>query len=65
VLQEWAQAEHHPLPIYRTLEVSGPEHRRDFVVEVAVAGAVAQGTGPSKRAAEEAAAEKVLELVTR
>src|SRR5207245_4488758 len=53
-VQEWAQAERHPLPMYRTLSVTGPEHRRDFVVEVAVAGNVAQGTGPSKRAAEEA-----------
>jgi ribonuclease-3 len=64
LLQEWAQAAHHPLPIYRTLDVSGPEHRRGFVVEVEVAGNVAQGTGPSKRAAEEAAAAKLMELVT-
>ena len=51
--------------MYRTLSVTGPEHRRDFVVEVAVAGNVAQGTGPSKRAAEEAAAQKLLEVVTK
>jgi len=43
--------------------VSGPEHRRGFVVEVEAAGNVAQGTGPSKRAAEEAAAAKLMELV--
>ncbi len=65
LLQEWAQAAHHPLPIYRTLEVSGPEHRRDFVVQVEVAGNVAQGSGPSKRVAEEAAAAKLMELVTQ
>jgi len=65
LLQEWAQAAHHPLPLYRTLDVSGPEHRRGFVVEVAVAGNVAQGTGASKRAAEEAAAAKLMELVTQ
>jgi ribonuclease III len=65
LLQEWAQAAHHPLPLYRTLDVSGPEHRRGFIVEVAVAGNVAQGTGPSKRAAEEAAAAKLMELVTQ
>src|SRR5439155_632829 len=64
VLQEWAQAEHHPLPLYRTLDISGPEHRRGFVVEVEVEGNVAQGSGQSKRAAEEAAAAKLLELVT-
>src|SRR5213083_2803320 len=65
LLQEWAQAAHHPLPLYRTLDVSGPEHKRGFVVEVEVAGNVAQGTGPSKRAAEEAAAAKLMELVTQ
>jgi ribonuclease-3 len=63
VLQEWAQAEHRPLPLYRTLDVSGPEHRRGFVVEVEVEGNVAQGSGQSKRAAEEAAAAKLLEMV--
>ncbi|MGH2471191.1 MAG: ribonuclease III [Candidatus Limnocylindria bacterium] len=65
LLQEWAQGAHHPLPAYRTLDVSGPEHKRGFVVEVAVAGNVAQGTGASKRAAEEAAAAKLMELVTQ
>jgi ribonuclease-3 len=65
LLQEWAQAAHHPLPIYRTVDVSGPEHRRDFVVQVEVAGNVAQGSGPSKRVAEEAAAAKLMELVTQ
>ncbi|HEV8535160.1 MAG TPA: ribonuclease III [Candidatus Limnocylindria bacterium] len=65
LLQEWAQAGHHPLPIYRTLDVSGPEHRRGFVVQVEVAGNVAQGSGPSKRAAEEAAAAKLMEVVTQ
>jgi ribonuclease-3 len=65
LLQEWAQAGHHPLPLYKTLDVSGPEHRRGFVVEVQVAGNTAQGSGASKRAAEEAAAAKLMELVTQ
>jgi len=64
LLQEWRSG-HHPLPLYRTLDVSGPEHRRGFVVEVEVAGNVAQGAGASKRAAEEAAAAKLMELVTQ
>jgi ribonuclease-3 len=64
ILQEWAQAEHHPLPVYRTLDITGPEHKRGFVVEVEVAGNVAQGSGQSKRGAEEAAATKLLELVS-
>jgi ribonuclease-3 len=63
-LQEWAQAEKQELPFYRVVEERGPEHRRDFVVEVEAGGRVAQGSGPSKREAEEAAASKLLEEVT-
>jgi ribonuclease-3 len=63
VLQERAQAERHPLPVYRVVEERGPEHSRDFVVEVEAAGRVAQGEGRSKREAEEAAASKLLEEV--
>jgi ribonuclease-3 len=65
VLQEWAQGEKLPLPVYRMLEVSGPEHQRAFEVEVDVGGNVARGTGASKREAQEAAAAKLLELVTK
>jgi len=63
-LQEWAQGEKLPLPSYRMLEVTGPEHRRDFVVEVEVAGTSARGTGQSKREAQESAAAKLLETLT-
>ncbi len=61
VLQERAQADKLPLPTYRVIEERGPEHRRDFVVEVEAAGRVARGTGASKREAEESAAAKLLE----
>ena len=60
-LQEWAQAEKHPLPQYRVVEERGPEHRRDYVVEVEAAGRIARGAGASKREAEEAAAARLLE----
>jgi ribonuclease-3 len=63
-LQEWAQSQKQPLPIYRVLEATGPEHRRDFVVEVDVAGNVARGTGLSKREAQEAAAARLLAMVS-
>lgn len=63
VLQERAQAEKLPLPAYRVVEERGPEHRRDFVVEVEAAGHVARGSGASKREAEESAAAKLLEEV--
>jgi ribonuclease-3 len=65
VLQEWAQGEKLPLPVYRMLEISGPEHHRGFEVEVEVGGQVARGTGASKREAQEAAAAKLLQLVTK
>jgi len=64
ILQEWAQGERLALPTYRVLEATGPEHRRDFVVEVEVAGQVARGTGASKRDAQENAAANLLKLVT-
>jgi dsRNA-specific ribonuclease len=46
------------------LDASGPEHRRDFVVEVEAAGQVARGTGASKRDAQEAAAANLLKMVS-
>lgn len=63
LLQEWAQADKRALPVYRVVEERGPEHRRDFVVEVEAAGHVARGAGASKREAEEEAASKLLEEV--
>ena len=62
-LQEWAQSAKLALPVYRVLEATGPIHKRDFVVEVDVAGAVARGSGASKREAQEAAAAKLLKTV--
>jgi len=64
LLQEWAQGERLSLPVYRTLETTGPEHRRDFVVEVDVAGRVGRGTGASKRDAQEEAAANLLKTVS-
>jgi ribonuclease-3 len=64
ILQEWAQGEKLALPSYRVLEATGPEHRRDFVVEVEVAGQIARGAGASKRDAQENAAANLLKLVT-
>ena len=65
MLQEWAQSTKLALPTYRVLETTGPEHRRDFVVEVDVAGNVARGTGASKREAQESAAARLLADVAK
>lgn len=61
MLQERAQGERLPLPVYRVIEERGPEHQRDFLVEVEAAGRSAQGMGRSKREAEESAAARLLE----
>jgi ribonuclease-3 len=65
LLQEWAQSGKRALPSYRVLDTTGPEHRRDFVVEVDVDGHVARGTGASKREAQENAAARLLAEVTK
>ncbi len=63
-LQEWAQKNALPLPVYTTLDVTGPGHELVFKVEVRVTGHPPQvGTGPSKRVAGKAAAELLLRTV--
>lgn len=63
-LQELTQANGSGLPVYRTVAVSGPDHAREYVIEVDVAGVLAgRGAGHSKRAAAQAAAADALESV--
>lgn len=60
-LQEWAQGRGLPLPSYRQIARSGPDHEPLFTIRVAVAGAgEAEGTGTSKRLAEQDAARCLL-----
>ena len=60
-LQEWAQGRGLPLPRYVETARSGPDHAPRFVSEVRITGCKpAQGTGASKRAAEQAAATAML-----
>lgn len=63
-LQEWAQARKLEIPNYREIDRSGPDHEPLFTVEVEVVGFPSmQAAGPSKRAAEQAAAAAMLEKV--
>ncbi len=63
-LQEWAQGQGRPLPQYHMLHAEGPDHQPTFVVTVEVEGAEPQqGSGRSKRAAEQAAATQMLDAV--
>ena len=61
ILQEWAQGQGLPLPSYDVAEMSGPEHAREFLVDVTVGQLHARGAGHSKREAQENAASALLE----
>jgi ribonuclease-3 len=61
-LQEWAQGRGFALPSYRQVGRSGPDHAPHFTIEVSVGDFPPEiGAGPSKRIAEQIAAEKLLE----
>lgn len=63
-LQEWSQAQLSETPIYQLVEASGPDHAKQFVVEVLIDGQPAgRGAGHSKQAAALAAARVALEAV--
>jgi ribonuclease III len=57
-LQEWAHAKGLPNPSYEVVASSGPDHAPLFRIAAVVDGfAPGEGEGPSKRLAEQAAAE--------
>ena len=61
VLQEWAQGRGYPTPTYSERGRSGPDHAPVFVVAARITGLNdAEARGPSKRLAEQAAAEAFL-----
>lgn len=61
-LQEVAQRHRNMIPRYRVLEIAGPDHDRVFVVDVRLGNeVVGTGTGKSKKAAEQRAAQDALE----
>jgi ribonuclease-3 len=62
-LQEWTQRRFARTPTY-TDHFEGPDHERTFFSEVNVEGeALATGSGPSKKAAQRAAAANALEVL--
>jgi ribonuclease-3 len=61
-LQEWAQGRGLPTPTYREVGRSGPHHSPEFRIAVELPKlAPAEGIGRSKRAAEQAAAQALLQ----
>ena len=63
-LQEWAQSQKLGAPRYKTIATTGPDHAREFDVQVEIGGqVVGQGHGRNKHAAEHLAAKHALETL--
>jgi ribonuclease-3 len=63
-LQEFTQRRTGGRPEYRVVDATGPDHEKEFQVEVFVEGrALGVGVGPSRRIAETAAAERAMETL--
>ncbi|MBN1135303.1 MAG: ribonuclease III [Anaerolineae bacterium] len=63
-LQELAQSEMHNTPRYVTISESGPDHAKEFTVQVTIGGrAYGRGAGPNKQLAAQAAAQAALEQI--
>jgi len=59
--QEYIQAKGLPAPKYKVLKETGPDHNRDFIVQVQVQSKVmGEGKGKSKSQAEQEAAREAL-----
>jgi len=64
-LQELTQRVQREMPAYTLVEERGPDHEKEFVVELAVGGRVlGRGVGRSKKLAEQAAAMEALAALT-
>jgi ribonuclease-3 len=62
LVQELIQGQKKPTPVYRLVEASGPDHRKQFTAEILVEGeALGRGTGRSKKVAESQAARAAWE----
>jgi len=62
LVQEFIQGQKKPTPVYRLVEVTGPDHNRQFTAEILVEGKVlGRGMGKSKKAAESQAARAAWE----
>ena len=65
-LQEHTQQTSGGRPYYRLIELTGPDHERNFHIEVEVDGEVlGHGEGSSRRVAETAAARMALDRIRR
>ena len=66
-LQEWLQARKFALPVYDLVEVTGKDHKQRFSVTCTVEemSQTTRGESASRRSAEQQAARRMLEVLTR
>jgi ribonuclease-3 len=65
-LQEVSQSQEGHTPVYKVLEETGPDHDKIFTVGVYVNGVLkGQGSGPSKQAGQQKAAEAALKTYSK
>jgi len=62
-IQESVQITHKKVPVYSVIQESGPDHDKTFHVQLKIGDIQAEGVGKSKKAAEQDAARKGLELL--
>jgi ribonuclease III len=64
-LQERVQIEHGVMPDYNIIREDGPDHDKTFWISLKVLDIDAQGSGKSKKAAEQDAARRALEILDK
>jgi ribonuclease-3 len=66
-LQEWLQARKMAVPEYAVARIEGEAHAQTFTVEcrIAALNTTTTGTGPSRRTAEQRAAQSAYDQLTR
>ncbi len=62
-LQEQVQLKHGVIPTYKVIREDGPDHDKTFWVRVTIRNIETEAAGKSKKAAEQQAAQKALDLL--
>lgn len=62
-LQEYIQAVYKTSPVYEIIEAFGPDHEKTFRYSVTAGDVLAEGSGGSKQAAQQMAAQEALKLI--
>ncbi|MCF8070270.1 MAG: ribonuclease III [Desulfobacterales bacterium] len=64
-LQEYIQQRHNVQPNYTVTDESGPDHCKTFTIQLQASDVTAEGTGKSKKLAEQNAARNAWDLINR